>query len=617
MYQLTWRDPSVWRHVDVAGPIPPPPDEPAVASIARVVWEEHCVECAVPACYTSCSLYHPRKDQKCARFVYGIVPNGAAPGPYGYSADIEFRRWAKLEAIVPSPPVMQVPASARREAAIVNALETALSSCANLLQPINKTRRLDGLFTVMRGKWARRPSGGASAADPDALLVAVYNPASARVRIGIEVIQDRPLFRRALELEPGWNRCIVSYADLHVSRGRPFRILIAPQRDENTRLVFAWLDFVRWKDAVAKSRPARSSPKPAEHVKCVVWDLDNTLWAGTIGDDGPEGVTPYPWALDLIRRLDERGILQSVVSKNEHALAWEKIEQLGLADYLLFPAINWGPKSGNLREVAQNLNIGLDTLALVDDSAFERAEVSAALPEIRVYDPAVAASLLDLPEFDVPITEFAAKRRLTYLDESRRRTAASSWGEDYVGFLRSCGMRVRIGRPGRTERPRCLELLQRTNQFNLSGRKYGDAEFEALLDDRRFDCLFFDVTDRFGEYGIVGFAAFDTAGGSPVLCEFVMSCRVAQKLVDETFFKWYMAKSRRRGATALEARLVVTPKNKPIRDLLASLHFVPVSETGADVLLRREIESAVELPEVAEIADETEEALVRNWGDGC
>lgn len=614
MYQLTWKKPDAWRKTVGAATIPQPPAERGVRSIARLVWEEHCVECVVPQCYTSCKLYAPRADQKCARFAYGIMPNSAVGGPFGYGADIEFRRWAKLEAEIPNPPTLYPVSSARREAKILQQIESVVSAGAVLLRPLDRKRRLNGLFAKMQGKWALRPAQRDGSPSPEALFVRVYNPTAQPIRIGIEIRQRlsvgtneaRSVFRRGFELKCGWTEFAIDYHDFRLAPKLPFIISISPEGDEDVRLVFAWLDLVQWESGGAERKSAPKIERPAAQVKCVVWDLDDTLWSGVIGDVGSDAVTIRDWVPEIVRALDERGILQSIVSKNEHDIAWKKMEQAGLADYFLFPTINWMPKSANLREIAANLNIGVDSLAFIDDSAFERAEVAAALPEVRVYDPAACRSLLDLPEFDVPVTEFSAKRRLSYLDESRRRTAAGAWGDDYLGFLRSCRMRLRVGRPAGAEITRCLELLQRTNQFNLSGRRYDEASFERLLHDPGVEPLLFEVWDRFGHYGIVGFAAFRIDAANPVLSEFVMSCRVAQKLVDDTFFKWYMAKWRALGATHLDAKLVVTDRNKPLREQMAALGFEKIRDAEFHVLLRRDVTGDLAPKGVVEVVDESE-----------
>ncbi|GDY50033.1 hypothetical protein SVIO_006560 [Streptomyces violaceusniger] len=125
--------------------------------------------------------------------------------------------------------------------------------------------------------------------------------------------------------------------------------------------------------------------EPATIVKCLVWDLDNTLWQGTLLEDGE--VTLPASVEKLIAELDSRGILQSVASKNDHDQAWQRLEALGVAEYFLLPRIGWGPKSDSVREIAAEFGFALGTIAFVDDQPAERAEVQFHLPEVRTYTP--------------------------------------------------------------------------------------------------------------------------------------------------------------------------------------------------------------------------------------
>src|ERR1051326_591513 len=118
-------------------------------------------------------------------------------------------------------------------------------------------------------------------------------------------------------------------------------------------------------------------------VKCLVWDLDNTLWNGTVVEDGD--VTLSEQVRAVIVELDSRGILQSVASKNDHDLAWGKLEQLGIAEYFVLPRIGWGPKSAAVRDIADRLSFAYPTIAFIDDQPTERAEVTYHLPEVRCY----------------------------------------------------------------------------------------------------------------------------------------------------------------------------------------------------------------------------------------
>jgi len=291
-----------------------------------------------------------------------------------------------------------------------------------------------------------------------------------------------------------------------------------------------------------------------------------------------------------MRLLDERGVIQTVVSKNNHEEAWDVLVRMGVQDYFVYPAINWGTKSENLKAVAQRLNIDLSTFALIDDSAFERGEVSAALPQVRVYADTEIAGLLSLPEFDIPVTEASRTRRLSYLAEMRREMIQASFQGTYDDFIASCEMRVSIFKPyAEGELLRCWELVQRSNQLNLSSRRYDFEEFKALVAAPEMSALAIECRDRFGDYGIVGFASIAHSGSSALLVDFVLSCRVAQKKVEYTFFKWLAQELRASGKSELCANLVVTTKNRPLRQVFSELPFQQLEATETSERLRLDL----------------------------
>ncbi len=557
-----------------------------VAETLLLHWQEHCIECAVPACYEVCPIYVERADKKCARFVYGIYPAAEVAGLLERGADIRFRRWGKIETSLYGRRVSVD--EHRRLDRLDGRVTGATSALAKTIAPVNPKRRLNGALTVGRGKLLRF-AGSEDGTQFDDFVLECFAADDEPFRLILEYVRDgETRLRHAFEITPGHNFHTLGAAGFGpLAPGDNARILLYPDEDAERRVVFSWLDFVRY---------ARKADKPAAKVKCVAWDLDNTLWEGTLIEVGPDGLRPRQAALDLVKALDERGIIQTVVSKNDHAEAWPLIESLGLADYFLYPAINWGQKSEGLRQIAERLNIGLDTFAVIDDSPFERAEIEAALPMVRTYPIEQLEDVLGFPELDVPITEMSRKRRLTYLEQVEREQAQEAYGQDYDSFLRACEMQMRIFTPSTaSERERCLELVQRTNQLNLSARRYGSEEFERLLDTDGVVCVAFDCRDRFGHYGIVGFASVDERAETPRLLDFVMSCRVAQKRVERTFFDWLAERERARGATRLEAELVRTPRNGPLRQVLEELPFGVVEQSDERTLLSMDL-AALEPP---------------------
>jgi len=625
VYQLTWRNAVAWKRRDGNLPVPAAPPDPAVTHAALLCWEEHCVECAMPQCYSTCSLFVARPDQKCARFVNGIVPNHQVRGLFLWGADIRFRRWAKLQTEMPSRLAMLGTTTLQVQSSLLDWSENVVSGLANVAQRWSPKRRLNGAFTWARRKLYERQSAILKhrATQPHAFMVKCYSPESAAFRIQIELVTDIPVFRTSLQIEPGWNEHYLDAAELiSLAAGNAGRLRLSIENDQEVRLIFTWLDFVCLKNGVASIPQFNHSgggstgseqaidliqnwSAPSTKIKCVAWDLDNTLWHGVIGDAGAAGVSPNDEMIGLIRRLDERGILQTIVSKNNYETAWPKIEQLGLADYFLFPAIHWGPKSRSVQQIADELNINVDTFAVIDDSPFERHEISHLLPQVRVFDPADGASLINDAAFDVPVSEESRSRRLKYLTEAKRRRVHQSWRGDYDQFLQSCHMMLQIRHPQMDDRSRCLELLQRSNQFNLGGRQYQADDLASLLESPAHDCFCFDVADDFGAYGIVGFAAFEATTGGPLLIDFVLSCRVAQKKVEATFLLWYAARQQLLGHDQMCARLRVTSRNAPLREVLDQLGFSCLTSEGDQQLLEFRFPDAVTVPDIITIDDQT------------
>ena len=191
-------------------------------------------------------------------------------------------------------------------------------------------------------------------------------------------------------------------------------------------------------------------------VKCVVWDLDNTLWHGVLleGDE----ISLRPGIVQVIETLDQRGILHSVASRNDQDDALDKLRQFGIEEYFLFPHINWGPKSESVAGIARSLNIGLDALAFVDDDPFERDEVSAGVPGLLCIDAADALLIPDMAEMQPQlITEDTKNRRAMYHAEIRREQAAEGMAPDE--FLRSLGMVFTINEASASDLARVEELV--------------------------------------------------------------------------------------------------------------------------------------------------------------
>lgn len=616
MFQFDWGSRKLWRKESApklnaeASRIPGSPQGAMVLQ-----WQEHCVECALPLCYQVCPLYVQRKDKKCARLVYGIFRNPEFCGLLHGGADVRFRRWGKLEATLAGRTMST--SSIRLLDGADRVLTAAVNGLATLFSPVNPKRRLNGAWTVYRSRLLKRL--GKDGTHFDGFAVECYSFQRETCQLIVEILKDDvPVYRRSLPLEYGFNSFFLP-VPLPAKFGPEdhYRMMTYPDQDREIRVVFTWLDFVVLREAgVPAIEPAkapgsaRAEAKPASKVKCVAWDLDNTLWQGTLVEDGPQNVRIRPEAESLIRWLDERGIIQTVVSKNNHEEAMAVLAGSGLDRYFLYPAINWGQKSANLQQIAERLNLGIDTFALLDDSAFERREVASALPMVRVFPDTMFNELAKLPEFEVPITEASRMRRQSYLTEIQRERVQESFGSNYVEFLRSCGLTLKLFSPStEQEIARCLELIQRSNQLNLSSRRFSEDEFRTLLARPDMLNLAMACEDKFGDYGIVGFASIELGGADPVARDFVLSCRVAQKHVEHALYSWLGVRMRAMGAKRLLVKLIRTRKNGPLVKVFEELPFVAIESDGDTDLLCLDLNRAFVGDDVVGVDDSALDAV--------
>ncbi|MFF5175195.1 HAD-IIIC family phosphatase [Micromonospora sp. NPDC000089] len=238
-------------------------------------------------------------------------------------------------------------------------------------------------------------------------------------------------------------------------------------------------------------------------VKCLVWDLDNTLWRGTLLEDGT--VTVPDVVRETIVTLDARGILQSVASRNDHDHAWARLEELGLAEYFVVPQIGWGRKPDSIQAIADELQFALGTIAFIDDQPTELAEIAHRLPEVRCYRADQADALTGLAEFSpAAVTVDSRRRRQMYQAKFRRDTARQGFQGPDEDFLRSLELEMVIDRARDEDISRLEELTLRTSQMNATGVHYSDATLRGLLDDSGHEVLVVSMTDRFGPHGAVG-----------------------------------------------------------------------------------------------------------------
>lgn len=281
-------------------------------------------------------------------------------------------------------------------------------------------------------------------------------------------------------------------------------------------------------------------------VKCLVWDLDNTLWQGTLLED--EQVWLTGGARETIAALDARGILQSVASRNDVDLAWARLEALGVAEYFLLPQIGWGRKSDAVRRIGERLGFALGTIAFIDDEPAERAEVAFHLPEVRCYSAARLPELPRLAEFTpATVTSDSRRRRLMYRAGVERDAERESFPGPDEEFLRSLRLRLRISRADDTELARVEELTLRTSQLNATGVHYSDTVLRDLCADPAHEVLVAGMTDRFGPHGAIGVILLAVRPDRWHLKLLATSCRVVAFGAGTVILSWLVDQAARAG----------------------------------------------------------------------
>lgn len=319
------------------------------------------------------------------------------------------------------------------------------------------------------------------------------------------------------------------------------------------------------------------APAAAPVVKCLVWDLDDTLWDGVVlENDDP---APFPAALETLRALDERGILHAAASRGEHAITSRHLDRRGLAEWFCDVQVGWGAKSAAVRRIAAELNIGLDTVAFVDNDPVERAEVGTALPEVRCYPAHEAGRLPGLPEFQPEfLTAEAGSRRQLYRTERRRQEAEEEFGADRQGFLASLGLVMTVREATEADLTRAGELTVRTHQLNSTGLTYDVDELRRLAASPHHRVQVAELRDRFGDYGIIGLAVTGLTPGEAVLRLMLMSCRVASRGAGAVLLGHLVREALAEGRRPL-AHFVPTEAN---RQMLVTLRFAGYAPVGTE-----------------------------------
>jgi FkbH-like protein len=319
-------------------------------------------------------------------------------------------------------------------------------------------------------------------------------------------------------------------------------------------------------------------------VKCLVWDLDDTMWDGVVleGDDP----VPFPAAMATLNTLDQRGILHAAASRGEPEIASAHLAKHDLAEMFVVLQVNWGAKSESVRRVAEVLNIGLDTIAFIDNDPLEREEVASALPMVRCYSADEAGRLPSLAEFQPEVrTAEARERRTMYRVEAARRDAETQHKGPSAEFLASLDLQMTVREATAENLARAHELTVRTHQLNTTGWTADMDELRRLCESPAHEVLVADLTDRFGPYGTIGLALSTVTPSESVMKLLLMSCRVMSRGVGTVLLDHVVGRALAAGRQPM-AEFVRTDVNRSMLVTLRFGGFEVAEHTGDRMLLR-------------------------------
>jgi len=333
-------------------------------------------------------------------------------------------------------------------------------------------------------------------------------------------------------------------------------------------------------------------------AKCLVLDLDNTLWGGVVGDDGIDGIVlgqgsavgeGFVRVQQYAADLSDRGVILAVCSKNDENVAWRAFDEhpemvLKRKRIASFVA-NWENKATNLRQIAAELNIGLDALVLLDDSPYERELVRQALPMVAVPEipeepTLVPQRLADAGYFESVVLTEDDRLRTEQYRGGRERRALQASTTDLEGYLRDLDMRLLWQPFNQVGLQRIVQLINKTNQFNLTTRRTTEEGVVALMRDERSFGLQFRLIDRFGDNGIIAVVIGHAEGEDVRIETWLMSCRVLGRQVEQAMLSVVAEMARRKGARRLVGEYIPTPRNGIVTEHYQRLGFIPLDEVN-------------------------------------
>ena len=325
--------------------------------------------------------------------------------------------------------------------------------------------------------------------------------------------------------------------------------------------------------------------------KCIVLDLDNTLWGGILGEDGLEGIRlgptpegrPYLEFQKYLLSLFNRGIILAINSKNNHKDALRVFQEhpnMVLKEHnFASMQINWNDKVSNLKNIAKELNIGLDSLVFIDDEKLNREMVKSILPEVEVVDlpedPSLyLKTLAEIDDFNIlKITEEDKKRGKMYAERRKRQELQNKSSTDITQFLKDLRMIATINMADSFNIPRIAQLTQKTNQFNMTTRRYSEEDIKKFSGNKNFLVMCISIKDKFGDNGITGAAIVEKSHESWRIDTFLLSCRIIGRKAEEILLGHIIGLAKNENVKKIIGEFIPTQKNTPAKSFYKNSKF--------------------------------------------
>lgn len=316
-------------------------------------------------------------------------------------------------------------------------------------------------------------------------------------------------------------------------------------------------------------------------IKLVVWDLDNTLWNGTVYYSDKNSIKLKPGTKEALKELTKRNIKNTICSKNYYEDAEKMLEKFEIKKFFDSAEVNWGLKSDNIRKLIKKYNVKENEVLFVDDDAFQRAEVLSQLPNIKVIELGDPLDILALDFMKLENETDEDKERVKILKEQRNREEAEKNRKgDYKEFLKNCDIKMTVRPVEEEDWERVVQLFNRTNELNTTGNRYELEKLKKSYDNKEIEVFVSELKDKFGDYGLIAECILDTRNKDWEIMDLTVSCRTMGRGIGSALLIAMMHEAKKRGAKSIRGILREIESNWRMKPLYLKRGFKVIKKNG-------------------------------------